>query len=124
MRFLIDNALSSSMSNGLNNSGHDAVHVQDLGMERATDIEIMEFALKEDRVIVSADTDCGTLLALRRLAKPSFLLFRQTDKRPLSLLTQLLANLEQIEDTLSKGAIIVIEDDRIRIRLLPVGIQE
>ena len=45
MRFLIDNALSSSMSNGLNNSGHDAVHVQDLGMERATDTETMEFAL-------------------------------------------------------------------------------
>ena len=124
MRFLIDNALSKSMSEGLNKAGHDSVHVRDLGMGMATDKDIMDFALKEDRIIVSADTDFGTLLALRGLAKPSFLLFRNSDKRPLSLLSQLLANLGQFEDTLAKGAIVVIEDNRIRIRYLPIGIQD
>lgn len=91
MRFLIDNALSNSMAEGLKKAGHDAVHVRELGMGMASDKEIMEFALKENRVIVSADTDFGTLLALYDLSKPSFILFRKSDKRPIALLMQLLA---------------------------------
>lgn len=121
MNFLIDNALSPSMDEGLKKAGHDAIHVRDLGMGMATDKEIMDFALKEDRVIVSADTDFGTLLALRDLSKPSFVLFRRSDKRPVSLLIQLLANFGQFEDALNTGAVVVIEDKRIRIRLLPIG---
>lgn len=124
MKFLIDNALSPSMAEGLIKAGYNAVHVRDLGMGMDTDKEIMDFALKEDRIIISADTDFGTLLALRDLAKPSFILFRKSDKRPLSLLLQILAYLEQLEDTLENGAIVVIEDNRIRIRLLPIGIRD
>jgi predicted nuclease of predicted toxin-antitoxin system len=123
LRFLIDNALSSSMAEGLKKAGHDAVHVRDLGMGKATDREIMDVAFKEDRIIVSADTDFGTLLALRNLTKPSFILFRRSDKRPVALLMQLLANLEQIEIALNEGAVVVIEDKRIRIRELPIGIK-
>lgn len=51
MRFLIDNALSPSMAEGLKKAGHDAVHVRDLGMAGAKDQEIMGYALREDRVL-------------------------------------------------------------------------
>ncbi len=124
MKFLIDNALSPNMTEGLKKAGHDAVHVRDLGMAAAKDQEIMELALKDDRVIVSADTDFGTLLALRELSKPSFVLFRRSDKRPVALLMQLLANLDQFEEALTQGAVVVIEDKRIRIRQLQIGVQE
>lgn len=120
MKFLIDNALSPSMAEGLRKSGYDAIHVRDLGMSRSTDTEIMDFALKEDRVIISADTDFGTLLALRELPKPSFILFRKSDKRPIALLMQLLDNLSQFNEALNEGAVVVIEDKRIRIRQLPI----
>jgi predicted nuclease of predicted toxin-antitoxin system len=124
LKFVIDNALSPSLATGLKKAGHDAVHVRDLGMGMATDKEIMDFALKEDRVIVSADTDFGTLLALRDLSKPSFVLFRRSDKRPVALLMQLLSNLGQFEEALDEGAVVVIEDQRIRIRMLPIGIKD
>ena len=120
MRFLIDNALSPGMAEGLRKAGHDAIHVRDLGLASATDHEILIKALAEERIIVSADTDFGTLLALSDLAKPSFILFRRTDKRPVSLLMHLLANLSQTEKALNKGAVVVFEDNRIRIRSLPI----
>jgi len=120
LRFLIDNALSPGMAEGLRKAGHDAIHVRDLGLASATDHEILIKALAEERIIVSADTDFGTLLALSDLAKPSFILFRRTDKRPVSLLMHLLANLSQTEKALNKGAVVVFEDNRIRIRSLPI----
>lgn len=47
----------------LTGAGHDVVHVQSLGMHAAHDNEILQVAVEEDRVVVSADTDFGDLLA-------------------------------------------------------------
>lgn len=120
MKFVIDNALSPSMADGLTKAGYDAIHVRDIGMSKASDNDILSFAFRENRIIVSADTDFGTLLALRKSSKPSFILFRRSDKRPAALLIQLLANWDQFSEAVTEGAVVVIEDKRIRIRKLPI----
>jgi predicted nuclease of predicted toxin-antitoxin system len=121
MNFLIDNALSFRIAEGLREAGHDAIHVGNLGLAETGDSEIFAVAQKDDRVIVSADTDFGALLALWPHAKPSFILFRRSDKRPAIQLQILLTNLGSLEDVLAEGAIVVFDQNRIRIRRLPLG---
>lgn len=77
MRFLIDNALPSRLADLLVAAGHDAVHVRAYGMHASKDEEILARAFDEDRIVVSADSDFGTILAAQEAERPSFILFRE-----------------------------------------------
>ena len=121
MRFLIDNALSPVVAEGLRQADHDAIHVRDLGLAAADDETIFDHADRDQRVIVSADTDFGTILAMRNTARPSFILFRgATPRNPIGQVKLLLANLAEIAPSIERGAVVVLEPQRIRVRSLPM----
>ena len=122
MRFLVDNALSLAVAEGLRQAGHDAAHVRDYGMAAEADEDIFERAAQEDRILISADTDFGTILALRKTPKPSVILFRlSTHHHPDDQTRLLLANLTDFSADLNHGCIAVFEDTRIRVRPLPIA---
>lgn len=122
MKFLVDNPLSPIVVDGLRASGHDAVHVRDLDMGAADDEIIFAKAIKTHRIVVSADTDFGALLALREQAEPSVILFRGVVNRtPMQQVAVLLDNLAAIEKSLETGCVVVFDEARIRIRELPIS---
>ena len=121
MRFLLDQNLSPLLVEILARLGHEAVHVRQLGMSRASDAEIMATARDDNRVVVSGDTDFGELLARTNAASPSLVLFRRQGQRRAAELAALLdANLQAVVADLDAGAVVVIDADRVRIRRLPL----
>ncbi len=78
-------------------------------------------AVAEERIIVSADTDFGALLAHRRTSRPSVILVRAlVDRRPAELVGILLANLELVQGDLDSGAVVAFTPSDIRVRMLPL----
>ena len=127
MKFLLDENQSPLIAELLTTAGHDAVHVRELNLSEASDADIMQAASEQGRVIVSADTDFGELLARTNASEPSILLLRRTDARRARDVAELiLANLDQVAQDLDNGAIVTIETSRVRVRELPMfasGIQ-
>ena len=122
MRFLVDNPISPTVVVRLTSAGHDAVHVRDYGLERESDRVIFDRAMNERRILVSADTDFGTLLSMRNSPQPSVVLFRHgAERSPERQAALLLANLPALSADLEQGALVVLEPSRSRVRRLPLG---
>ena len=122
MKFMIDNALSPALADLLQQAGHEAIHVRSIGLQHADDELIFARAAVEGRILVSADADFGTLLAVRSSRQPSVIQFRgEGSRKPDALARILLANLPQLVDSLKNGCIVTFEPARVRVRLLPIG---
>ncbi|HEX8769085.1 MAG TPA: DUF5615 family PIN-like protein [Jatrophihabitans sp.] len=122
MRFLLDHNISPKVADRLRAGGHDVVNAREVNLSRATDEVVIDFARAERRVLVSADTDFGTILARTSASTPSFILIRRmAHQRPTEQARIILDNLPVVADDLDAGAIVVLGDLTLRIRRLPLG---
>lgn len=122
MKLLLDANLSPEVGRRLKEAGHDAIHVGNIGLLTAADPEILQAAAQEERILLTADSDFGALLALGSLASPSVVLLRSADHlRPFEQAELIVANLPLIAEDLERGAIASLTRDRLRVRELPVA---
>ena len=71
MKLLVDANLSPRVAEGLRAAGFEAVPGADLGLVTASDDDIFDPATAQGFTVVTADSDFGMTLALRRATCPS-----------------------------------------------------
>lgn len=120
MKFLLNVNIPPSLCELLDNQGHTSRHISLVGKATAKDTEIIEIAKENNETIITHDLDYGSLLAFSNESKPSVIIFRvhQLSKEICFNLIQ--ENWKNIENFLESGAIVIIEQESLRIRALPI----
>jgi len=120
LSFLLDENLPPSLVILLNQLEYPARHVVEIGYVNTDDSVILKFAEQSGEVILTHDTDFGTLLALNQNDRPSVILFRLEQLSAKILFNLIESNLPVLEKELASGAIVITEENSIRIRKLPI----
>lgn len=121
MKLLVDMNLSPLWVPFFMSHGIAAKHWSTLGSPLAPDSEIFEYAVAHGLVVFTHDLDFGRLLAVRGSAAPSVIQIRTLDVLPSSPCGQLvLRSLRAAADQLEEGALVTVDVNRQRIRLLPI----
>ena len=120
MRFLADMCISPRVIAFLRDKGHDGLHLRDDHLERAKDPVVLEKARSEERILLTHDLDFGELMAASSYRLPSVIIFRLRDMRPHRVNEYLQRIISDHSESLEKGVIISVTENRIRVRLLTI----
>jgi predicted nuclease of predicted toxin-antitoxin system len=121
MKLLLDQGAPRTSAALLRRAGFDAVHAGEIGMAEALDDEILRRAVAEDRMIVTLDADFHAQLALSAANKPSVIRVRIEGLQAEAFVELLTQVLERCGGDLEAGAVVSVQETRIRIRRLPIA---
>lgn len=121
MRFLAEMGVSMRVVEWLRSGGHDAIHLRDEGLQRLPNGEIFKKAIREERIALTFDLDFGEIIAASGRASVSVILFRLRNTRAEFVVQRLKAVLEQSVEELARGAVVIVEDGRHRVRKVPIS---
>ncbi len=119
MKFLADMGISPRVVSTLRERGHEAIHLQEQGLGKMPDGDILAKALTEGRVLLTHDLDFGELLAASGGRLPSVIIFRLRDMRVDNVKFHLFSILDKQSDALEKGVVCSVSERKVRIRTLP-----
>ena len=120
VRILVDMNLSVEWIPLLEQAGWPAVHWSAIGDPRADDATVMAWARSHGYAVFTHDLDFGTALALTHAGGPSVIQVRGQRVLPEHMGAVALAALKQYETELSAGALVVVEQTKNRVRVLPL----
>ena len=119
-RILLDQGLSPQAAIALCEHGFDAVHVAEIGMSRAEDAEILQYARDDSRVCLTLDHDFHAHLATTGHGRPSVVLLRVQGLDGIGQAQLIRSVYLHCEAALAEGAAISADGETIRIRRLPL----
>lgn len=120
MKLLVDMNLSPRWVGLLTDAGIEAVHWSMLGAKNAPDSEIMAYASVNDYVVLTHDLDFSAILAATHGEKPSVVQIRAEDVSKDVIGKQVIAALRQMSFELEEGALLTVDPNRTRLRVLPL----
>ncbi len=104
----------------LRSNGLEALHWSEAGPISAPDEEIMAYAARNGFVVMTHDLDFSAILAATHGNKPSVVQIRAHNTTPETIGPQIVGALHQLESELEAGALLAIDTERTRIRILPL----
>lgn len=116
MRLLLDQNLRVQTKEFLRQLGYDVVDTRDLGLSRATDREIAEVAVREDRIIVTYNSDFGDIRDSPPGSYPGVIRLRVHPQTDDVLHPRLAEFLSSVEPEQLRGALVVLDNVKARIR--------
>jgi predicted nuclease of predicted toxin-antitoxin system len=116
MRFLLDMNVPPAISDRLRAEGHDAVHALDAGLGNLPDTKVFEYAAGDRRMVVTFDLDFGEIVGAADRPTSGVILLRLRKARQSYLWDRLRVAIAETGDALEAGAIVLVEDARIRVR--------
>jgi predicted nuclease of predicted toxin-antitoxin system len=122
MKFIADINISPQTVKRLVEKGYKIKRITEFLKPNAKDEEILDLALREKSTIITQDLDFSALLAKRGVNKPSVIVLRVNIAKPIRITEMLEKALPKIKSELSKGSIVIVEEERVRIRKLPIEI--
>ncbi len=120
MKILIDMNLSPAWVEALRRHGYEAAHWSTVGDPKAADATVMEWARDRAHVVFTHDLDFGAALAVTQDRGPSVLQFRTQDVSPESLVDRVVEMLGRFRNAIEDGALIVVDETKSRVRILPL----
>jgi predicted nuclease of predicted toxin-antitoxin system len=120
MKLLVDMNLSPRWVELLSKARFDAAHWSMMGPHDASDLEIMAFARMNDYVVLTHDLDFGGILAATHGIKPSVVQIRSEDIAPEVIGRPVIDALRQMTAELERGALVTVDPNRARLRILPL----
>ena len=121
LRLSADMNISPKTVKALQQRGWDTVRASEYLPANARDLEILNFARCEGRVVVTQDLDFSALLALGGYDRPSLITLRLSASDPDTVTRRLLEVLPVIEQMLLReGCAVTVEDVSVRVRRLPI----
>lgn len=124
LTFLADMPVSHDTVDALRGRGYDVIHARDLGLHRADDEDILQEATEQGRVVLTMDLDFGTLLAMSGKVCPGVIIFRLPFSTPEQVTALLLAALNALPEDQVLRHILIIEEQQVRSRPLPIDAQK
>lgn len=121
MKILVDMNLSPDWVQVFARYGLDAVHWLTIGDPRAEDPILFQWARANGYVVFTHDLDFGTMLALTQAESPSVIQVRAQDVTPHHLEAMVIGALNQYGSLLEAGALIVLDEGKSRVRILPLS---
>jgi len=120
MKVLIDMNLSPQWVEVFTGAGLDATHWFAIGDPRATDRAIMEWARSNAHIVFTHDLDFGAILAATQAIGPSVIQIRADNVMPEDAGDTVIAAIRRFQDALEQGALISVDPQRARARILPL----
>jgi len=120
MNILIDMNLSPEWCHVFADVGWKAYHWSRIGDVHASDHALMQWALEHNCVVFTHDLDFGALLAATNATGPSVIQLRTQNVMPSAISTIVISAITAHQPELMKGAILTVDLNKMKIRILPI----